>query len=429
MSRDATRAVQRSSSHPTLGCESDDHRSPMQGTIEMTEDPPMPDELLDEDARYASFFHQHPHATYALDRDGYYTDANQAALEMTGLTLAQLRRTHFSGVIHPDDVHLAQEGFERALTGEPLVIEARVRRDSGELVDFRTTGIPLIVDGEVVGVHGVTEDITEAKRLLRALEAANARLEVANAALEEAAAAKTLFLANVSHEIRTPLAAIMGATEILRETHLNPLSEQLACIIDRNGGRLLRLVDDLLTFSGIAAQRVQLELNAMDVRAVVDEIAARVIPWAESRGLAMNFDIDESVASTVVGDELRISQVVSSLVQNAIKFTATGVVDVRVTSHLATEQEKQDEAPRESWSSAWIEFHVTDTGIGIAPRPSGQHLRALHASGSLGDARARRGRTGPRGLPGPGRPDGRAATRRVRGRHRIDFRLPCPCGL
>ncbi len=134
--------------------------------------------------RYASFFHHHPHATYSLNRHGYYTDANDRALAMTGLSLEQMREAHFAQVIHPEDLHIIQTRFDRTLAGEPGLAEARVLRTDGRIVDFRTTMIPVVIGGEVVGAHGVTEDITAAKQVLRELEEANARLEEANARLE-----------------------------------------------------------------------------------------------------------------------------------------------------------------------------------------------------------------------------------------------------
>jgi PAS domain S-box-containing protein len=112
--------------------------------------------LAESRQRYASMFALHPHATYSLDRHGYYTDANARALAMTGLTLAEMRRTHFAQVIHPEDLPRVDTGFTGALTGQPQVIEARVVRADDVVVDFRTTMIPVVVGEEVVGVHGIT---------------------------------------------------------------------------------------------------------------------------------------------------------------------------------------------------------------------------------------------------------------------------------
>jgi PAS domain S-box-containing protein len=294
--------------------------------------------------RYSSMFTHHPHAAYSVDTRGYFTDANDRALEMTGLSLEEMRQTHFAQVIHPEDLHLIQDGFDRAMAGDPQLVEARVVRVSGEVVDIRCTAIPVIVADEVVGVHGVTEDVTEAKRVLRELEEANA--------------AKTLFLATVSHEVRTPLAALVGASELLIDTDLPPEPEHFARIVHRSGERLMHLVQEILEFSGLEARQTVLRRAPVDVRAIVDDVASWAVPLAESQGLAITLAVDEGVPATGLGDARRITQVVTNLVQNAIAYTEHGSVDVRVSGRPCSA-----DGPG---VGSWVDFRVRDTGIGIA---------------------------------------------------------------
>lgn len=294
--------------------------------------------------RYSSMFTHHPHAAYSVDTRGYFTDANDRSLDMTGLSLEEMRQTHFAQVIHPDDLHLIQDGFDRAMGGDPQVVEARVVRADGEVIDIRCTAIPVIVDDEVVGVHGVTEDVTDAKRVLRELEEANA--------------AKTLFLATVSHEVRTPLAALVGASELLIDTDLPPEPEHFARIVHRSGERLMHLVQEILEFSGLEARQTVLRRAPVDVRAIIDEVASWAVPLAESQGLAITFDVDEAVPATGLGDARRITQVVTNLVQNAIAYTEHGSVDVRVSGRPCSA-----DGPG---VGSWVDFRVHDTGIGIA---------------------------------------------------------------
>lgn len=297
--------------------------------------------------RYASMFTHHPHAAYSVDERGFFTDANDRALEMTGLTLDEMRRAHFAEVVHPDDVHVVRAGFEGAMTGEPQLMHARVLSAEGEVTDIRCTAIPVIVGGEVVGVHGVSEDVTEANRVLRELEAANA--------------AKTLFLATVSHEVRTPLAAIIGASELLLDTDLAPEPEHFARIVHRSGERLMHVVQDILEFSGLEAHQTVLRDGPVDLRAIIEDVASWASPQADDRGLALTFSVDDAVPEAVVGDARRLNQVVTNLVQNALTFTEHGTVDVRVSSRPCGE-------------ATWVEVGVRDTGIGI----SESHLRDLH---------------------------------------------------
>lgn len=292
--------------------------------------------LAEATARYASLFTHHPQSAWSVDERGHFTDANQRTLEMTGLTLDELRRAHFADVIHADDLDRFQDAFEGVMAGDPRVVEGRVVRADGEVIEIRCTGIPVVVHDQVVGVHGISEDVTEAKRVLRELEEANA--------------AKTLFLATVSHEVRTPLAAIVGATDLLLATDLAPEPEHYARILQRSSERLMRLVEDILEFSGLEAHQTVLHPRPFGIRELVSEIEDWAAPLAEARGLTTTFSVDADVPATAMGDCRRIGQVVTNLVHNAITFTERGGIDVRLT------------AP-----DSHLEVEVRDTGIGIAP--------------------------------------------------------------
>jgi PAS domain S-box-containing protein len=302
--------------------------------------------------RYASMFTHHPHAAYSVDPEGHFTDANQRAVEMTGLSLEELRRTHFAEVIHPDDLSLMQDGFERALAGDPQLLDARVVRVDGEVVDIRCTAIPVVVGGRVVGVHGITEDVTEAKRLVRELEEANA--------------AKLRFLGTVSHEVRTPLAALVGAVDLLMHSELTPETRHYAQVVQRSSERLGRLAGDILEFSGLEAHQTVLRRTPFDVRAVVQEVADWAVPLGENGGLDVSFTVEESVPDKGIGDARRIGQVLANLVRNAISFTAHGTVAARVRASEGTPG--PDDPGRTGW---WIEVEVTDTGVGIEPEQLG----------------------------------------------------------
>lgn len=289
--------------------------------------------------RYSSMFTHHPHAAFSVDARGNYTAANSRALEMTGLSLEEMKRTRFSQVIHPDDLDLLEDGFGRAMAGEPQVVEARVVRADGAVVDIRCTAIPVVVAGEVVGLHGITEDVTDAHQVVRQLQEANA--------------AKSLFLATVSHEVRTPLAVLVGATDLLMGAEVEAERDHYAHMVHRSSQRLMQLVDDILEFSGLDEGRTVLRPRPFEVRTVVDDMAGWAIPLAESRRLTLSLCVDDTVPVTAVGDALRVSQVVTNLVENAIKFTECGGVDIRVTAHTVA-------------SHTWVRFSVTDTGIGIS---------------------------------------------------------------
>ncbi|WP_210650356.1 HAMP domain-containing sensor histidine kinase [Nocardioides sp. SYSU D00065] len=316
--------------------------------------------LAQSSERYASMFIHHPHAAYSVDRRGYYTDANEPALAMTGLSLQQMRQSHYSQVIHPDDLHIIDAAFHRALTGVPQLSEARVLRPDREVIDIRCTMIPVVVGGEVVGVHGIAEDVTRAKEMVRQLEEANA--------------AKSLFLATVSHEVRTPLAALVGATDLLLDAGLGPEQEHYVRMVHRSSQRLMHLVNDLLEYSGLEAHQNVVHPRPFEVRSVVEDVAAWAVPFAASRDLTMSFAVDEAVPAKAVGDARRITQVLTNLVQNALKFTERGGVEVRVRARpIAPDERPDDRVTGGCEDSTGVEFAVADTGIGIAD----DHLSTL----------------------------------------------------
>ena len=214
-------------------------------------------------------------------------------------------------------------------------------------------------------MHGISEDVTEAKRVLRELEEANA--------------AKTLFLATVAHEVRTPLAAIVGATDLLLDTDLASEPAHYAQIVQRSSERLMRLVEDILEFSGLEAHQTVLRPRPFGIRALVSDIEDWAAPLAHTRGLTASFGVDASVPLTAIGDCRRISQVVTNLVHNAITFTERGGVDVRVRASGAG-----SDAGPDAEATPWLELEVSDTGIGI---PSDQ-LPALMAPFGQADPHA-----------------------------------------
>ncbi|NYE37356.1 PAS domain S-box-containing protein [Nocardioides cavernae] len=326
------------------------------------------DETLAESRqRYASLFTYHPHAAYSLDPRGFYTDANPRALEMTGLTLDELRHAHFAQVVHPADLPLVEDGFERAMAGLPQVVEARVVRTDDTIVHFRTTMIPVVVDEVIVGVHGVAEDVTHARQVLEELEDANA--------------AKTRFLATVSHELRTPLAALVGATELLRESDLQDDSRHYVDMLHRSGTRLAELVHDMLEFSCLEARRTTLRPRPFEVRALVDDIAEWAAPLARCRGISFTVSVDASVPRTTLGDGMRVSQVVTNLVRNAVEYTERGGISLVVSARGL------GGGDAEIGSGTWAEFTVIDTGVGIGPEQQGSLFEPFAQAGPCSGGR------------------------------------------
>ena len=302
--------------------------------------------LAESSERYRSLFAYNPHAAFSLNLQGQFTDANTVAEQLSGYTKSELRSMSFVDVICEEDLSRTVTAFEDVVSRHPQQLEARVVHKDGHVIDLSITSVPVVVGDEVVGVHGIAEDITERNELRRALEQTQ---RVA----EEASVAKSLFLANISHEVRTPLTSLLAATELLRETEMDPQQDRFAEMIVHSGTRLLRLVSDILDFSRIEAGKVDLQESAVSLRAVVQEAVEWCVPVARQKGLAFTWRVDPELPENLSGDAMRISQVLTNLLENAVKFTDTGEV------LLAVEFAGVDE------DCVQVRFLVEDSGVGI----------------------------------------------------------------
>jgi signal transduction histidine kinase len=186
------------------------------------------------------------------------------------------------------------------------------------------------------------------------LREANAALEIAKREAETANRLKSEFLANMSHELRTPLNAILGYSQLQIGGMAGELPEKAKTFQERvllNAKDLLRLINDLLDVSKIEAGRMELVARPVNLQALFDDIEKQNRVLATDKGLDFSITIDQTLPETIIGDEMRLKQIVTNLVSNAIKFTKTGSVMLRV-----------QKASERVWR-----VNVIDTGIGIPP--------------------------------------------------------------
>ena len=172
--------------------------------------------------------------------------------------------------------------------------------------------------------------------------------------VREAGIVKENFMANMSHEIRTPMNAILGFTNLLQREHLNEKSKEFVRSIQNSGENLLEIINDILDFSKIEAGMMRIESKLFSLRELLDSVKTMFAAKIQLKNLRFELKIENSIPDMLLGDSIRLTQILINLVNNAIKFTDSGGIEVNVTTDKKTEDSIQ------------ITFSVKDTGIGIA---------------------------------------------------------------
>ncbi len=309
--------------------------------------------LADTVERYRSLFDYNPHAVFSLDLTGRFVASNAASEHLCGYSLEELAELEMGVLIVPSRALETAAAFVKALNRESHHMETALIHKDGHVVEVNITGLPIVVHDEVVGVYCIAEDITERNQLQREL----ARTQLA---AERATEAKAQFLANVSHEIRTPLTSLLGTTEVLMETDLDPLQTKFVDTLVRSGDRLLALVNDVLDFSKMEAGMARADAIPVDVRALVAEVTALFSAIADRKGLEFEVTVDPRIPAGLNGDPARMVQILTNLLHNAMKFTETGWVRLSVSCVRPTTRR-----PR-------VTFVIEDSGIGMSEEQLGR---------------------------------------------------------
>ena len=288
-----------------------------------------------------------PVAIVTLDLVGRIVSCNPAFERLFGYTEDEAVGRDLDGLISTGETLSEAKAYTELAREQTAAGIGRRRRKDGSFLDVELAGVPVVVDGKRVGIMALYHDVTDLLRVRAEALAANS--------------AKSRFLASMSHELRTPLNAIIGYAELLQEEleergHRELTADVLS--VQRAGKHLLSLINDILDLSKIEAGKLELCLEAFDVRAMMDDVLATAAPLARTNDNRLEARCSD-VAGTMCADLTKVRQSLLNLLSNACKFTAHGTVEISVSRTV-------------EHGGEWVLFRVEDTGIGLTPEQIGR---------------------------------------------------------
>ncbi len=279
--------------------------------------------------------------------------ASSGCEELTGYPVSRMQGFPYNNLIHPDDQERVWEEVGAALAkGHVFQLNYRLyRRDGtqrwvweqGHCIERDAKGEPLLLEGLIMDI---TEQVDTQQKLRKARDKADA-----------ATRAKSIFLANISHEIRTPLSAVTGLSQLLQQSDLQGKKREYVEQLYSSSRLLLGIVEDVMDFSCIEAGELVLRPSPFDLQGILQSVGHIVHEALQTKGLTFDIKVDEGIPPVLVGDPLRLSQVLNNLLVNAVKFTREGSVVLHVSLYSRTDDHTR------------LQFSVRDTGVGI---PAGQ---------------------------------------------------------
>ncbi len=315
-------------------------------------------------------FDNSPIGMAILDTAGRLLYTNLAIQRMLGYSADDLHGVLFSSFLLPEDIDYFKEEFGKLAASANLHFkgECKYLPKNGEEAWWKFTITHVVSEEHSPFVFGIIEDVTNRKL-------GEEQLKKDKESAVQATKTKSEFLANMSHEIRTPIHTIIGMTELMLETELDEEQKEYAGQVRFSADVLLSLVNDILDFSKIEAGKLTLEHINFDFHKAVEDAVDLVSLEAHKKGLEVGIFIDRAVPQSLIGDPVRLRQIIVNLFNNAVKFTHTGEIIIRAES-LGFEDGK-----------AKTKITVKDTGIGI---PAEKRERLFHAFSQVDSSTTRK---------------------------------------
>lgn len=288
-----------------------------------------------------------PDPIFCKDSEGRYVRANQSFIELTGFKLKELLGKTDSELYPQEDAEFFIKDDEKLLlSGQTHVVERSTIDTSGNEILYETRKTLIQYENEnQPGILGISRDITDRKRFEEAML-------TATRTAQEASNAKSEFLARMSHEIRTPMNGVLGMIDLVLDTDLNAEQRHKLKVAKNSASSLLTIINDILDFSRVEAGKMELEALDFNLSHQIETIAQSLAIRSDAKGVELIIDVTGVNQVMVVGDPVRLRQVVTNLLNNAIKFTEEGQIVITARSTALDDV-------------TIVECSIEDTGIGI----------------------------------------------------------------